>query len=193
ADPIVGLVITAAIVAVAWQAGREVYRRLMDAVDPALTVRAEQVLKQTPGVLGAGQVRLRWIGHRLRAECEVIVDAAASAVQAHQVAVNAEHALLHELPRLSAALVHADPQPRQGRGGSGGPGPAPPRRGARPRRVALRPAGGEWRRLLPSGPGRRDRPHGGAGQFRHGFGREGDNGAGVDLAQHVAVLAAGGF
>src|SRR5262249_13619208 len=84
------------------------------AVDPALTVRAEQVLKQTPGVLGAGQVRLRWIGHRLRAECEVIVDAAASAVQAHQVAVNAEHALLHELPRLSAALVHADPQPRDG-------------------------------------------------------------------------------
>jgi divalent metal cation (Fe/Co/Zn/Cd) transporter len=86
----------------------------MDAVDPALTVRAEQVLIQTPGVLGAGQVRLRWIGHRLRAECEVIVDAAASAVQAHQVAVDAEHALLHALPRLSAALVHADPQPREG-------------------------------------------------------------------------------
>ena len=114
ADPIVGLVITAAIAATAWQAGREVYRRLMDAVDPALTVRAEQVLTQTPGVLGTGQVRLRWIGHRLRAECEVIVDAAASAVQAHQVAVNAEHALLHALPRLSAALVHADPQPREG-------------------------------------------------------------------------------
>jgi cation diffusion facilitator family transporter len=114
ADPIVGLVITAAIAAVLWQAGREVYRRLMDAVDPALTVRAEQVLIQTPGVLGAGQVRLRWIGHRLRAECEVIVDAAASAVQAHQVAVNAEHALLHALPRLSAALVHADPEPREG-------------------------------------------------------------------------------
>src|SRR5262252_8888667 len=114
ADPIVGLVITAAIAAVLWQAGREVYRRLMDAVAPALTVRAEQVLTQTPGVLGTGQVRLRWIGHRLRAECEVIVDAAASAVQAHQVAVNAEHALLHALPRLSAALVHADPQPREG-------------------------------------------------------------------------------
>jgi hypothetical protein len=30
------------------------------------------------------------------------------------VAVSAEHALLHALPRLSAALVHADPQPREG-------------------------------------------------------------------------------
>jgi hypothetical protein len=45
---------------------------------------------------------------------EVIVDAGASAVQAHQVAVNAEHALLHALPRLAAALVHADPQAEQG-------------------------------------------------------------------------------
>ena len=33
-----------------------------------------------------------------------------TAVQAHQVAVNAEHDLLHALPRLSAVLVHADPQ-----------------------------------------------------------------------------------
>ncbi len=41
-------------------------------------------------------------------------DADASAVQAHQVAVSAEHNLLHALPRLAAALVHADPQPRQG-------------------------------------------------------------------------------
>lgn len=30
---------------------------------------------------------------------EVVVDAGASAVQAHQVAVNAEHNLLHALPR----------------------------------------------------------------------------------------------
>jgi hypothetical protein len=29
-------------------------------------------------------------------------------------AVIAEHSLLHALPRLSAALVHVDPQPRSG-------------------------------------------------------------------------------
>jgi divalent metal cation (Fe/Co/Zn/Cd) transporter len=50
----------------------------------------------------------------LRAECEVTVDAGATAVQAHQVAVDAEHNLLHALPRLTAALVHADPQPEAG-------------------------------------------------------------------------------
>jgi cation diffusion facilitator family transporter len=114
ADPVVGLVITVAILAVLRQAAREIYRRLMDAVDPALVDQVEQTLRATPGVLRTGQVRLRWIGHQLRAECEVIVDAGASAIQAHQVAVSAEHALLHALPRLSAALVHADPQARKG-------------------------------------------------------------------------------
>jgi cation diffusion facilitator family transporter len=114
ADPVVGLVITVAILAVLRGAAREIYRRLMDAVDPALVDQAEQTLHSTPGVLGVGQVRLRWIGHQLRAECEVIVDAGASAVGAHQVAVRAEHNLLHALPRLTAALVHADPQPQPG-------------------------------------------------------------------------------
>src|SRR5882757_5077766 len=110
ADPVVGLVITVAILAVLRGAAREIYRRLMDAVDPALVDQAEHTLRSTPGVLDVGQVRLRWIGHQLRAECEVIVDSGASAIQAHQVAVDAEHNLLHALPRLSAALVHADPQ-----------------------------------------------------------------------------------
>jgi cation diffusion facilitator family transporter len=114
ADPVVGLLITVAILAVLRQAAREIWRRLMDAVDPAVLDRAEQTLRDTPGVLGVGRVRLRWIGHQMRAECEVIVDAAASAVEAHQVAVAAEHALLHALPRLTAALVHADPQPGDG-------------------------------------------------------------------------------
>ena len=114
ADPVVGLLITVAILAVLRQAAREIYRRLMDAVDPALVDQVEQTLGATPGVLGVGQVRLRWIGHHLRAECEVIVDAGASAVQAHQVAVDAEHGLLHALPRLAAALVHADPQAQEG-------------------------------------------------------------------------------
>ncbi|WP_345361063.1 cation diffusion facilitator family transporter [Actinoallomurus liliacearum] len=114
ADPIVGLLITIAILSVLRQAAREVYRRLMDAVDPALIDHAETTLRATPGVLGLGQVRMRWIGHHLRAECDVIVDAGATAVQAHTIAVDAEHALIHAIPRLRAATVHADPDPRGG-------------------------------------------------------------------------------
>jgi cation diffusion facilitator family transporter len=114
ADPVVGLVITVAILAVLRQAAREIYRRLMDAVDPSLVGQAEQTLRATPGVLDTGQVRLRWIGHQLRAECEVIVAPDITAIQAHQITVAAEHGLLHAIPRLSAALVHADPLPHDG-------------------------------------------------------------------------------
>ncbi|MGO9082027.1 MAG: cation diffusion facilitator family transporter [Streptosporangiaceae bacterium] len=110
ADPVVGLLITVAIVAVLRQAARKIYRRLMDAVDPALVDQVESTLRATPGVLDVGHIRLRWIGHQLRAECEITVSADDTAVQAHQVTVTAEHALLHAIPRLSGALVHADPQ-----------------------------------------------------------------------------------
>jgi cation diffusion facilitator family transporter len=114
ADPAVGLLITLAILAVLRQAGVQIWHRLMDAVDPAVLDRAEQALCATPGVLGVGQLRLRWVGHQLHAECEVIVDAGASAVEAHQVAVSAEHELRHAMPHLRMALVHADPQPGEG-------------------------------------------------------------------------------
>ncbi len=114
ADPVIGLLITVAILGILRQAARDIYRRLMDAVDPAMIDEAEEVLMRTPGVLGVGQVRLRWTGHRLRADCEVTVAGDLSAVEAHQVTVAAEHNLLHAMPRLVAALVHADPAPGEG-------------------------------------------------------------------------------
>ena len=115
ADPVVGLVITAAILLVGKDAAREVYRRLMDAVDPEVVDAVEQALRNTEGVRDVGEVRLRWIGHKLRAECEIVVDDGLSIVDAHSIAVEAEHRLIHDVPRLTAALVHADPAPRGGR------------------------------------------------------------------------------
>ena len=114
ADPIVGLAITAALLLVLRDAAREVLRRVMDAVDPALLDRAERALRAVPGVRGVGELRLRWIGHRLRAEVAVVVDGDASVRHAHRIAVEAEHALLHAVPGLTAALVHADPSPAPG-------------------------------------------------------------------------------
>ncbi|MGW1064280.1 cation diffusion facilitator family transporter [Streptomyces aureus] len=114
ADPLVGLAITAAILLVLRDAAREVFRRVMDAVEPELTDRAEEALRRVDGVRDVGELRLRWIGHRLRAEVAVVVDGEATVRQAHAIAVDAEHALLHAVPRLTAALVHADPAPVPG-------------------------------------------------------------------------------
>jgi cation diffusion facilitator family transporter len=110
ADPAVGLFITVVILFVLRDAAREIYRRLMDAVDPALVDDVEKTLRATPGVLDIGAVRARWIGHNLRAECDVVVDSALTVVEGHQIAEACEHRLLHDLPKLTAVTVHADPR-----------------------------------------------------------------------------------
>lgn len=110
ADPVIGLLITAAILMVLREAARQVYQRLMDAVDPALVDQAEAALRDVAGVDDIGQVRMRWIGHTLRAEADIVVDPHLTVVQAHRISVEAEHALIHAVPRLTAATVHTDHQ-----------------------------------------------------------------------------------
>lgn len=109
ADPIVGLLITAAILAVLRTAARDVFRRLLDGVDPAMVDAAEQALAARPGVQAVRSVWMRWIGHRLHADAELDVDPALDLAQAHRIAHDAEHELTHTVPKLTTALIHAYP------------------------------------------------------------------------------------
>ncbi|MDW5614467.1 MULTISPECIES: cation diffusion facilitator family transporter [Mycolicibacterium] len=120
ADPIVGLLITVAILAVLRTAVRDVFRRLMDGVDPAFVDSAEAALAAEPGVSQVRTVRMRWIGHRLHAEAELDIDPAVTLADAHRIAHRAEHTLTHAVPKLSTALVHAYPasSDQGARGGS---------------------------------------------------------------------------
>jgi cation diffusion facilitator family transporter len=115
ADPIVGLLITVAILFVLRGAARDIYRRLMDAVDPDLVTEAERVLAGTPGVAGVETVRMRWIGHQLHAEVGVTVDHAKSVAQGHDIAEDVRHRLLHAMPRLRDATVHVSPASQDNR------------------------------------------------------------------------------
>ncbi len=109
ADPIVGLIITVAILAVLRTAVRDVFRRLLDGVDPALVDTAERSLAAEPGVRSVHSVRIRWMGHRLHADVELDLDPELSLAQAHQIAHDAEHHLVHAVPKLTTALIHAYP------------------------------------------------------------------------------------
>jgi cation diffusion facilitator family transporter len=115
ADPIVGLLITVAIAFVLRDAAREVYRRLMDAVDPQLVANAERVLQAVPGVLDVGQLRLRWVGHELHADADVALNHDLTLGEAHELTVEAERQLKAALPRLGSAVIHADPHTHHGR------------------------------------------------------------------------------
>ncbi len=109
ADPVVGLVITAAILSVLVTASREVFHRLLDAVDPALVDRAEAALSDVPGVLAVHRVRMRWVGHGLQADADLELDAGIPLSEAHAIAHRAEDALVRSVPRLASAVVHAYP------------------------------------------------------------------------------------
>jgi cation diffusion facilitator family transporter len=109
ADPMVGLLITIAILAVLRTAVRAMFRRLMDGVDPELVDAAEAALAAEPGVRGVRSVKMRWIGHRLHADAELDIDPTTSLTDAHRIAHDAEHTLTHAVPRLSTALIHAYP------------------------------------------------------------------------------------
>lgn len=109
ADPVIGLLITIAILAVLRGAVRDIYRRLMDAVDPALTAQIERETRTVPAVLGCDGIRIRWIGHELHAELNITVDGGLSVQQAHDITEDTRHQLLHRIGRLTDASIHVNP------------------------------------------------------------------------------------
>jgi cation diffusion facilitator family transporter len=109
ADPIIGLVISVAILGVLRSAVRQIGARLLDAVDPGLVDQATDAVTSVDGIDGVRELRIRWIGHTLRAEADVTVAADLSLSEAHDLAHHAEEHLLHRVPRLTAATIHASP------------------------------------------------------------------------------------
>ena len=91
ADPIIGLLITVTILAILRTAARDVFRRLIDGVDPGLVDTAEAALAAEPGVTAVRNVKMRWIGHRLHADAELDIDPATTLTDAHRIAHEAEH------------------------------------------------------------------------------------------------------
>jgi cation diffusion facilitator family transporter len=108
-DPIFGLLITVMIFRIVWSSGKSVFTRLLDGVDPELIDDIRRVATETEGVAEIGEVRVRWLGHRLNAEVNLGVDPNLSVKDGHSIAEGLHHELLHELPYLSNTTVHIYP------------------------------------------------------------------------------------
>jgi cation diffusion facilitator family transporter len=109
ADPIVGLLIAAAILVIVWQSGKAVFTRLLDGVEPGAIEEIRHAASHVPGVEEVSEVRARWLGHRLHAEVNVAVDPDLSVAEGHAIAREVNHQLLHHLSYLSGAVIHVDP------------------------------------------------------------------------------------
>jgi cation diffusion facilitator family transporter len=114
ADPVVGLLIAAAILVIVWRSGEMVFSRLLDGVDPDVIEEIRHASSHVEGVADVAEVRARWVGHRLRAEVNVAVDPELSVAEGHAVAREVNHRLMHELGYLEAAVVHVDPSQESG-------------------------------------------------------------------------------
>ncbi len=109
ADPIVGLLIGAAMIVVLWRAARDVFRRLLDATDGTLIARIVELATSSHEVLDVDGTKVRWVGHELHGELALTVDASLTLRDAHRIAEEVRHTLLHEIPRLTAMTIHVDP------------------------------------------------------------------------------------
>lgn len=109
ADPVVGLLITIAILGVLRSAIRQVGARLMDAVDPEILDQATAAVESVDGIKALDDLKIRWIGHTLRAEVNITVDPKLTVGQAHDITDHAETHLLAGVRRLTAATIHVSP------------------------------------------------------------------------------------
>lgn len=109
ADPVVGLAIGVAILAIVRDTAREIWHRLMDTMDPEIIATIEHSVSHVEGVQSIHDTRARWIGHRLHAELHVEADCDLTLAASHRIAEEVRHALFHELPALSQVVVHMDP------------------------------------------------------------------------------------
>jgi len=109
ADPLVGLLISVLIAFVLKNAATDIYRRLMDVVDPAVVAQAETALASVDGVEAIEGVRIRWVGHTLWAEARLEMDCELNLSDAHRIAEDARHAVLHAVPKLAEVIIHSDP------------------------------------------------------------------------------------
>lgn len=73
ADPIVGLAITLAITKIVWDSAKAVFSRLLDGVDPEVVDEVKHAISHISGIEDITEVRVRWLGHRLRAEVNIAV------------------------------------------------------------------------------------------------------------------------
>jgi cation diffusion facilitator family transporter len=108
ADPIVGVLITFAIVFVLAGTVKKLFYRMMDAVDPTIIDEITNAAVSVKGVLQVHDVRVRWVGRELVAAMHVDCDPKSTLEEAHALAIRVEEAVRRDVP-AARLEIHMDP------------------------------------------------------------------------------------
>jgi len=100
--------ITFAIVFVLAGTVKQLYYRMMDAVDPTIVDELTAAAKSVSGVLAVHDVRVRWVGRELVAVMHVACDPKSTLENAHALSMRVEDAVCREVP-AARLEIHMDP------------------------------------------------------------------------------------
>lgn len=108
-DPIIGIIIGITILFITIDACKAIWYRLMDAVDPVLVDDVIHMVGHVAGVQQVRNARIRWHGHQMHAELEVIVDEDLTLKQSDAIRADIHHEIQHVSARITTIHVALQP------------------------------------------------------------------------------------
>ena len=111
ADPIIGLLISAAILRIVWQSIRTIGLRALDGVEVGTVDTIRERAAEVAGVTAVDEVRARWVGHVIRAEVRIEVPGDLPLAAAHGVAERVRYAVIDGVEHLTEAGIETVPAP----------------------------------------------------------------------------------
>lgn len=108
-DPIVGLLITVAILFIVKDSALSMWQRMMDSVEPEVVGGVEQAAADIPQIQGVASIKARWVGHRIYAEIVVKVPEDLSVAELAHIKEKLYAATKRTLPKLEHLTVEPLP------------------------------------------------------------------------------------
>ncbi len=108
-DPLVGVLITVAILFIVKDAAVSVFNRMVERIEPEILQEVEHAPMHIPGVLHVEQARARWVGHRVFADLQIAVDPEMSVKDARAITDAVQDALKSHIPSFGEAIIHVRP------------------------------------------------------------------------------------
>jgi cation diffusion facilitator family transporter len=108
-DPIVGLLITVAILFIVKDSAVSIWRRMMDSVEPEVVGDVERATEEIPQIQSVTSVRARWVGHRIYAEVTVKVPEDLNVAEVARIKEKLYTAAKKNQPKLERLTVESLP------------------------------------------------------------------------------------
>ena len=105
ADPVIGLLITVAILGIVWQSARSVLTRMLDGVEPGIIGEIHHAAEHVRGVDRVVEAKARWLGHRLHVDVTIAVSDGMLLAAANNIAASLKGEMFAHIPALAVATV----------------------------------------------------------------------------------------